>query len=314
MPLRDRLWRLVWRLGFRPPEFPHFFSVKSFVTWHSRPRFPDERHLNSSPISPTDIGQDIGIVVQGPVRKKNSFTLRTLAFYRTVFPNALIVLSTWQGELQEEDRSRLNDIGVALVELEPPESPGPGNLNLQIVSTVEGIKCLRALGAQFILKSRSDQRIYAPDALRSLVRMQHLLPGSDGKGRLFAISVDTFSSRVFGLSDMLQFGTTDAVNSFWDVGLVADSAPSRWEEAGMVVESYLAYRYAQTRGDYTFDFPGWREALQEIFGVVDASSLDFIWPKYSQREYLWRRYDRSEHLELGFLSWMALLDRANSEI
>lgn len=48
---------------------------------------------------------------------------------------------------------------------ERPADPGSGNLNLQLTSTRAGTETARDLGAEYVLKARSDQRLYAPQSL-----------------------------------------------------------------------------------------------------------------------------------------------------
>ena len=67
-----------------------------FVTFHTRPMFAAGVFVD-----PRDVDHDhseYAVVLQGPINRRNNFTLETLLLYKKYFRNALIILSTWEGE------------------------------------------------------------------------------------------------------------------------------------------------------------------------------------------------------------------------
>ena len=52
---------------------------------------------------------DIGIVMQGPIYEEGNFTLETCKFYRSLYPNIPIVVSTWRGGGGRRVRPAMSD-------------------------------------------------------------------------------------------------------------------------------------------------------------------------------------------------------------
>ena len=60
-------------------------------------------------------GSKVAIVVQGPVIIKNDFTFETLKLYVNIFPNEIIVLSTWDCNKNVEVFAKIRNLGVHIV-------------------------------------------------------------------------------------------------------------------------------------------------------------------------------------------------------
>lgn len=41
---------------------------------------------------------NLAIVMQGPIRKEDNFTYNTVKYYRDIYPNAKVIVSTWIDE------------------------------------------------------------------------------------------------------------------------------------------------------------------------------------------------------------------------
>src|SRR5262249_45232089 len=111
-----------------------------FLTWHERPVAAADYEGDTVAIAPP---VKTAIVLQGAVVAELDFTLQTLVLYRRIFPHALLILSTWEGE----DRAlleRARQIGVQVVLSAKPAFFGQQNINLQIVSAAAGVRAAQA--------------------------------------------------------------------------------------------------------------------------------------------------------------------------
>jgi len=95
----------------------------------------------------------MNIIIQGA--PYGDFTKQVAHDYATIDLVTKVIISTWEDEsITEAD---LDNSKIILLKNKMPENNGPGNMNLQIVSTREALKiCDDGL----IMKTRSDQHLY----------------------------------------------------------------------------------------------------------------------------------------------------------
>jgi hypothetical protein len=300
-------------IGKFDPE--RFFSWNSFFTWHKRPKLARDLSSLRKRLS----HDDVCIVIQGSISGGSKFVVETILSYKSMFPGAEIVVSTWETS-PGKDLDRVRATGVNVVTSSLPRTPGVGNSNLQIVSSEAGVRLSLKLGKEFTLKTRSDQRIYSPSAIslmKFLVQkfpLVHNLPNQ--LSRLVFTSTGTMLKRVYGLSDFLTFGKTLDVLKYWSItdeespayiNLARLSKYPEFSNPEIVPEVKICSQFLQRTGwklEWTQE--DWRRALIDRFLVLDAASLDLYWNKYSSREYLWRRYDDDETDEFTFGDWADL--------
>jgi len=297
-------------------------KTNAFATYHLRPKGSERFGLWSDPIRTLP---KIGIVVQGPIIKEDDFTLETLKIYKKTMSDIPIILSTWD----DEDVSYVNRIkseGVFILLNKKPEYPGPQNINYQIVSSRNGILKAKELDAGYVLKTRTDQRMCAPNVAGFLVNVLCMFPPAGGfrqKKRILGVSLNTFKYRPYGVSDMTIFGDIDDVLLYYSADL--DMRRFGVEERAFLTSSvrnfaklniceiYLATEYLKKTGRqllWTLE-DSW-SAFSEQFVIVDKESLDLFWFKYSrEKEFRYLRYDgvRTDH-EMTFREWLNLYGEA----
>ncbi len=93
----------------------------------------------------SDENNKIAIVVQGPIIIKNDFTFETLKLYINIFPNAIVILSTWDDQ-SVRVISKIRDLGIRVIINKYPKYSGIGNVNYQIISTINGLVKAESLG------------------------------------------------------------------------------------------------------------------------------------------------------------------------
>src|ERR1035437_1783485 len=73
-----------------------------FVVLRFWPRTADRVHLAEGR-SPQN--GSVAIILQGALLRENRFTLETVRTYRKLYPEATVIVSTWEGEDTEEIKS-----------------------------------------------------------------------------------------------------------------------------------------------------------------------------------------------------------------
>jgi hypothetical protein len=298
-----------------PERADRFFMILNkssnyLYTYHKRPRLAKDFNLESDIV----ISDRLAIVIQGSLGA-DEFVYETVKIYKKIFPQTHILVSTWFGESACTIK-KLEDAGAKVILNEKPKNSGISNVNMQIVSTRSGIESAKELGSLFVLKTRSDQRLYASNVYEYFRNILSIFPPHSElvKGRLISVSLNSFLYRMYGLSDMLMFGHVDDVLRFWSVKLDereadfpfdANSATLREFAEWNVCEVYLTTEYLKSVGH----IPKWTledswDAFSKYFCIVDKESIDLFWNKYTTLEYRWLRY----HLRLNVFSEITFRD------
>lgn len=286
----------------------------SFLTHRHRPIRQEVRHVNWGP----DLRSDTAIVLQGPLLLDLDFTLETVRLYRSYFPQAPIIVSTWV-DAPETPIAELKRIGSRVIVQQVPALKGVSNSNLQMASSHAGVLMAKELGCQFVVKSRTDQRIYNDQALSLFHGLMKAFPLSMDvslqEERIFAVSMNSFAYRMYGVSDMLQFGRISDMCRFWS----GDVDERRIEEPicakshrdfaqRNICEVFFCTEFLKKTGwspQWTLT-DSWH-AIGSRFCVVDSSSLDLFWPKYTSVEERWRSYQGDPRFqEIDFGRWLEM--------
>jgi hypothetical protein len=295
-----------------------------WITAHQRPKATaDFCQTQLRPLAGAEAA--FAIVVQGPLIAADDYTLDSVRLYRRNCPAVRVIVSTWQ-DSDPTLLSKLRELGAIVVTSAAPPAPGILNVNYQIVSTRAGLERAAQEGAEFVLKTRSDQRAYAPGldvALPALLRA--FPPGAAGpRLRILAASNDTRLYVPFHLSDQLQCGHVGDLQAYWsapldtrkkvvDLGLpIGEMVRTR-----CIPEVYLALAYLDLVGAKpACSLNDWWDALANYFCIVENAQLDWHWPKYQRyHEYRWREYQRVLAGELvSFAGWLQLLRGARPQV
>ena len=101
----------------------------------------------------------LGIVIQGPLCENENFTIETVKLYKKIFQNSIIIVSTWS-DSDEEQIKRLEAEKIVVLRNTKPSNAGILNINYQVHSSLCGLIEARKLGCEYVIKTRTDQRIY----------------------------------------------------------------------------------------------------------------------------------------------------------
>lgn len=234
---------------------------------------------------------DIGIILQGPIKHDFSFTYRTVVLYLSNFGGCQVVLSTWE----DEDLSAFQELiesngNFHLVLNEKPINEGISHINFQIHSTIAGIKKMEQLGIKYSIKSRTDQCMFDPFAL---IKLRDFFLSLERPEKLIFLSLGTFLFRPYSPSDFFQFGLTSSVKEYWDLPLDARTKREQPDVTGWslrnfskfeVCEVYPAVNFLRKKGE-TLDFTliNSISMFKKHFSVIDPDRIGLVWDKYTYK-------------------------------
>ena len=296
----------------------------SYWTYHDRPKAAaevgtwSERELAC---------EGAAIVMQGPILARDDFTIETLKLYKRDYPSAHLIYSSWK-DTEPAAVAALEALGVELVLSDKPAVPGLYNINMQLVSSANGVRRAVERGAEWVLKTRSDQRFYAAGFLSHLIGLAKTFPVVSGfrqRHRIIGAAHGTLKYAPYHATDQTVFGHAEDMQRYWGAPLREEPPPAHWPPTiaeihpGIPVgelcrhgaaESYLASQFLLAVGrelKWTLE-DSWA-AFRDHFGFVDYSANDFYWGKVQVNtlreivaEYAWV----SNRQELGFRDWMLL--------
>jgi hypothetical protein len=235
----------------------------------------------------SDAGDDFAIIMQGPVIKKAGFTFETLKLYRKVYPGIKIILSTWNNTDKAvlEEISKLN---IHILTSELPDFPGDSNMNYQLKSTISGLQILDENKVKYVLKTRTDQRIFtASDYLKFMAMTLESFPVKSAylKKRLIVSNLNMFRHRKYIVSDMFMFGTLSDMKLFWDIPfqekeMIEDKNKEFYENK--LAEAYLIDYFFRNTGfipEKTLEDSD--RFLGKNFYILDKNVIDLYWYKYN---------------------------------
>lgn len=299
----------------------------SFITYHFRPKMAKAAKIQSD-ADGTDINP-LAIVIQGPIIHKDNFTLETIKIYQQNFGRAKIILSTWDDESPASLR-QIEDIGIIVILNQKPVYSGISNINLQITSTRSGMQKAKDFGAMYALKTRTDQRMYAPNLANLFYDITEIFPikGNWPKQtkRIVGCGLNTFKYRMYGISDMVIYGHINDMLLYWDADIDERYFDEQQKlEAGSSLRSFAMWRVCEVYLATEFLLKVGRElkwtlqdsweAFADHFCVIEKEQLDFYWPKYNHAEYRWRAYNGDLRMqELSFGDWLNLYTSIKTKI
>ena len=316
----------------------YFRSSKNFVTWDYFSFGDDEPHSHQSvarsnpylqrkiqsaksgqgQINP--FGSNLAIVLQGPIINEGKLTLKIVKNYMARYPDAQIILSTWESTPIEylKNFRVLHELGhLKLILNQEPQSKSIFNVNHQISSSIAGLTA--ALDNQeFAIKTRTDQLCASPLFLKHLETVWNEYGRSPtGTERIVISSLNTFAFRLYGASDMFQFGKTKKLIEYWnqehdlrEKSDIANASPTLHEEAlKRVAEVYLNTNYFKKIKNLgaAFDLEESLGFLSEYFVVIDQESVSHLWFKNTHLLNRWRSTKfPDKYYEISHLDWIEM--------
>ena len=296
-----------------------------YTTYRRRPKSAEgvgtwtERELQTD---------NAAVVMQGPPYEPDDFTLETLKLYARHMPNARLILSTWR-DTSPAILDPIRRLGVDVVLNDKPDTPGLFNINMQLVTAAAGVRRAVEQGAEWILKTRTDQRLYQESFMSMLVSMAKTFPVASSyeqRFRIIGVGQGSLKYAPYHVTDQTLLGHAEDMLKYWDVPLKLDDPPAHWpEDLGEVfhqvpvgelcrlgaAESRLAAGFLERLGrPLTWTLVDHWKALRDHFCFVDHGMVDLYWVK-AQTYTLGVAHAReleetTNRKEVGFGEWMLL--------
>lgn len=260
----------------------------AFFTYHIRPKKAKDISIKSN----LDYN-DTGIIIQGPIVEENDFTIETVKLYKKFFSKITIVVSTWD-DANVKLVKQLESVGSIVILNKKPDLSGALNSNYQIISTRAGIeKLMEFKEIKYVLKTRSDQRIYNPNCLCLFRQLQKQHPPiiKEQKARIVSVNFTTLKFRPFAIGDMCMFGNIVDIGKYWDIAfdnreivISATFDKNTKELIDMNVgESFYCKNYLNKNNiQHSNTIKDSFDVYRKYFIVIDNSIVDLFWYKYNR--------------------------------
>ena len=301
----------------------------AYLSIHLRPKYSENINYKFDSLNNN---LSVGIILQGPISVNNDngeFLYETIKIYKKIFPDTLIVLSTWR--LKDKIFNKFKKLDIKIIQNEEPTNPKFGtarNIDRQILTTYSGLKYLKENDITYAFKTRTDWRIYKPYSHHFLKNILDIFPpqSTEMKGRIIMSSMMTSKFKIYGISDTLNFGFVEDLLKLWDKELFLDGLnrlsfgeyPSVINGTPVISDVFLCARYLKKiNHDLLWSLEDWWECLTKYFCVVDADSLDLLWTKYEDWFYekrYYRSYDNNAPRVIEFSDWINLYNNSANVI
>ena len=290
-----------------------------FLSYSYRPKLEKNTFKN---ITFENNSKNTAIIIQGPLANYENFVIETIKIYLKIFPEALIILSTWEDEIDKYFLKQTQNFdNFHLILNKKPVTKY--NVNLQIISTYKAIDYAIQKNLKFSLKTRTDCRIYNPYSLiylRSLLDTFKINKSNINYNRILSCSVDSRIFRVYGLSDICLFSETKDLSKYFINESYEESIKKLnlniqspiINETAVINEIFLCSRYILNLDlELKWTLDDWWIKCREIFCVFDRSSIDLFWYKYhwQYEQRFTNNYTSNYNQSLQFCDWLNLFNK-----
>lgn len=196
-----------------------------YVTYNLVPKYAKEQ--NDWMYYTGTNAEKFGIVIQGPILKRDDFTLETVRYYGKIYPGVLVIVSTWIDEDTAYIQRLEAEKNCIVVLCQYPEKSGIGNINYQTMSSLRGVQEAADKGKEYVLKTRSDTRVTMCGVMELLYQYTILYPlrtqtDKNQNQRIIMFSVSLFHP--FHDSGMFFFGAVNDMLNYFDIELSEEVA------------------------------------------------------------------------------------------
>lgn len=295
----------------------YFFSFKLF-----------NKNLIISPLKQESkkFNKKIAIIIQGPIIDDSNFTIETINFYAQNYPNTPIIISTWAKDIKKLKNiiSKKINKKIYLISNKMPSYAGYKNINLQAVSTKSAIKFAKKLKCKYVLKTRSDIRIYSKnfaEYLSNLIKFYKLNNKSkiEQKERIISTSF-TLRYRLYAISDLLMFGNTNDLYNYFDVHTDTKIEEKfykfitklKFKDKHYFVQKefcpeiyFFSEFFKKINKKLKWTSNDYIKKLSDNFIIVDNNSLSVYWKKSNKLEnhFSDKAIPKKSSLEFSFSDW-----------
>jgi len=275
---------------------------------------------------------NFAIVIQGPNVLNSNFTLETLRYYSTQYPKSPIIFSSWEHDINIIKKYKLNK-NIHLVTNETPSYSGIRNINLQSYSTKNAILYAKKLKCKYVLKTRSDTRVYFNDFqnhLINLIKFYKLKKNFREKQKARIVSTNfTLRYRMYAPSDLIMFGHIDDLYDYFNV-LTSERVEKNFFElikkSKFKSKSHFFYDDFFTPEQYFFcnffkkknlklkwTVDDYLKKISENFIIIDNQTLNIYWKKSNRVDNSFSDTPNvtNSSLSFNFVDWLEYFYKNN---
>lgn len=241
--------------------------------------------------------EDFAIVIQGLIMTQDNFTLETIRLYKSLFPQAAIIVSTWDYTAKDIIK-QFEDEGCEIVLSKDFKPSGFGNVNYQLCTSLAGVRRAKELGKKYVIKSRTDQRFNRTATLGFLKGLLDTFPvATDNnmplKGRIITLGGSLFLPLYF--MDFFYFGYTEDIEHLFDIPYEPRNIPASQKYFGQTygpvfsadafykeipAEVYIISQFLKKYIDIEFSVKYYWEVITKYFITINFDDIGLIWSKY----------------------------------
>lgn len=296
------------------------FTFDNFVSYTLRPKKSKNIEIDKEKYD----NQSTAIIIQGSIYGIKDFVIETIKLYKKLFHNTTIILSIWDDEADSSFISDCENLQIEVIVNKKIKTLF--NVNLQILSTSSALNLAKKLNKKFSLKLRTDCRIYKKNAINHMINLLKIFPLNKNydflKNRIISCSIDTRKYRVYGLSDILLFSSTENLISYFSNEYFEETLerlnlgkhPVIINDTIVINEIFLCARFLMNKKvAINWSLEDWWSKCREVFCIIDSKAIDFFWYKYHwQYEQRFEiNYTTDFNQSMSFSDWLNLYSNPN---
>ncbi len=152
-------------------------------------------------------------------------TLETAEYYLTIPIVEDVIISTMSGEEIKQENPR-----IKIIKCLWPQNRGQGNMNLQIITSLQGLLRCEAVEA---VKTRTDQRILDLDKMNDYISLQpglnHFTPTFSPIDYIYVLGIQ--NNFPFSTQDHVFWGFTSDLIALFDIPLNTEPVTGGWSKS-----------------------------------------------------------------------------------
>lgn len=269
----------------------------NYIHFKLRPKHAN--YFIPSKIKTTTTKGEFAIVLQGLIETRDNYTIETIKLYNMLFPNAIIIVSTWDYE-DKELLNKIESLNCNVVLSKNIPICGMDNVNYQLCTSLAGVRKAKELGAVYVLKSRADLRFYKEFSLEYLKSILEQFPVEENafnlKGRIITQAGNWGQMFLpLWLQDFWYFGYTDDLINLFDISYDEKNIHRNidvYKKNGLHLdgeiltewpapEINITKRFIAKYRDPNMSLREWWNFMINYCFIVDQEDVNSYWMKYT---------------------------------
>jgi hypothetical protein len=293
----------------------HELQGPDFLTYVARP-INVENIKTWSDLSP-DGGAGTAIIVAGAMVYENHFTRDTIRLYRKHYPEALIILSTWDDE-DADYLDAIRDDKTLVAVGERAKGGAGGRVRAQVFAALQTSEERDITHA---LRTSTLHRLYAPNLIEYFKSLQRAFPlSADHSQKQRIITSNHVAAKYipYYVNTTVMFGHMHDMLNYWvapegghPLLPAVDYTARIMERSKIDPASYFTRNYLQSIG-VKFNPESLRDSwriLAEQFCFVDCQTMDIFWSgsnRWWDERMPLQQYAMRASQRWTFQSWLTL--------